>query len=639
MRCASFLRRICHPRYVNRIVDKDNFSSEELRDRTYARNSRRVHWLRIVMVTSLLATSGVLAYIAFYFFRNLEIQVFEKQFTASCVLLEHNINKNFQKTFKLTEELAVAVSVRARLSNSWPNATMPGFEATSFYRAQLLDYRAIAIWPFVTLEQKESFEAFAVEQVAQHSIDGSYSFQKYAWAKNNMKMFNKDSNGNVIPSTTSLNGALFPNMFAPIFNLYPSAEPIVGGAFMFNAMGESVRRRSLEYVLTYKDSTVTDIVQFINDPVYRPTTQLYVPITPVGDNSTLYGVAVITFSWDTFLANVLASYLVGLQVVLSSPQQTCTFTIDGNSSTTMKGDVHDGSFEYLAYRMTITQIGNSNTTYNLVAYPTHRLYQSYLSSNPINAMLIVVTISLVSVIVFLTYIYAVIEHEKHERAKLVREEADFTDFLAHEVRNPLSGIDACSLLILADLEKIKMKVSILAGHADTSVEAQHLSEELDQPLADGLQIKRCVQYIQNILDNTLDITKLKNGRLDIQLKTVFLRYDILDMAVVMLSAMKAPGVEVSIDCADDIYVIADPLRLTQVIVNLLNNAFKFCKKGIVKLKAAPNTVTKKVRISIEDTGPGIPLEHRSKLFSKYGQIAVRQGTGLGLALALVRDIY
>ena len=42
-----------------------------------------------------------------------------------------------------------------------------------------------------------------------------------------------------------------------------------------------------------------------------------------------------------------------------------------------------------------------------------------------------------------------------------------------------------------------------------------------------------------------------------------------------------------------------------------------------------------VRIAVEDTGPGVPKQHRGLLFSKYGQVAVRQGTGLGLCLALV----
>ena len=46
-----------------------------------------------------------------------------------------------------------------------------------------------------------------------------------------------------------------------------------------------------------------------------------------------------------------------------------------------------------------------------------------------------------------------------------------------------------------------------------------------------------------------------------------------------------------------------------------------------------------VRIAVEDTGPGVPKQHRGLLFSKYGQIAVRQGTGLGLCLALVNMLY
>ena len=55
----------------------------------------------------------------------------------------------------------------------------------------------------------------------------------------------------------------------------------------------------------------------------------------------------------------------------------------------------------------------------------------------------------------------------------------------------------------------------------------------------------------------------------------------------------------------------------------------------MRVVASYQATTGMVRIAVEDTGPGVPKQHRGLLFSKYGQIAVRQGTGLGLCLALV----
>jgi two-component system, sensor histidine kinase len=159
--------------------------------------------------------------------------------------------------------------------------------------------------------------------------------------------------------------------------------------------------------------------------------------------------------------------------------------------------------------------------------------------------------------------------------------------------------------------------------------------ELDQSIEDARHIQKCVFYIKNILNNTLDMNKLKEGKMAITLAQVMLRSEVIDMILMMLKAMKSEDVEVIVNCNSGLYVTSDSLRLTQVVTNLLTNAFKFCKAGQVTIDVQYFDETKIVQIAIEDTGPGIPPEHRHKLFTKYGQIAVRQGTGLGLALSLV----
>lgn len=198
------------------------------------------------------------------------------------------------------------------------------------------------------------------------------------------------------------------------------------------------------------------------------------------------------------------------------------------------------------------------------------------------------------------------------------------------MRNPLSGIDSCSALQLSALESLA-----LATDNRNALSAEHISA-LNQAIDDGKHIQKCVKYIQSILNNALDMTKVADGRIDFQFQNVYIRAEVLDMALVMLSALRAEAVEVVVECDPRLCVTTDLLRLTQVVVNLLTNAFKFCRDGIVRITATLDSTTSLVQIAIEDSGPGIPAEYRHKLFSKYGQIDVRQGTGLGLALAKVR---
>ena len=90
--------------------------------------------------------------------------------------------------------------------------------------------------------------------------------------------------------------------------------------------------------------------------------------------------------------------------------------------------------------------------------------------------------------------------------------------------------------------------------------------------------------------------------------------------------------DVLIDCPEELVVLSDPLRLKQVILNLALNATKFVIKGFVRLSASVDEET--VTLSVEDSGPGIPIEKRSNLFSKFQSSldSSSQGTGIGLSL-------
>jgi signal transduction histidine kinase len=190
--------------------------------------------------------------------------------------------------------------------------------------------------------------------------------------------------------------------------------------------------------------------------------------------------------------------------------------------------------------------------------------------------------------------------------------------------------------MLEDINRVKVMTTSLKLDGKLVNEVDKIVVSLTQSISDGKHIKKCVMYIQSILNNTLDMNKLKEGRLDFQFKKVFIRKEVIDMALTMLSTVKTEGVEIVVECEDGIYVNTDALRLTQVFMNLMTNAFKFCKQGRVRIVVKFLTVTSTVELAVEDTGPGVPLEHRHKLFTKYGQVAVRQGTGLGLVLSRVR---
>ena len=585
----------------------------------------------------LLLVTGVLGFVTFYAFQREEIRVFEQQFVSSVKLLQQNINKSFLNTLRSAEEMSIIESSGSNLSNHWPNATLLDFQRINEYRIELGNYRAIAIYHLVDKSQLRGFEAYASYMVYENLIEGASILLKKSYPISR-GVYVKAANGTFIPDDGSNNGNLFPNTLAVVWEISPLTRV---GAVLHNAMSDPMKRQAIEFVLQTGSATVSDVVQLVSDPSYRPSSQFYAPVYDPSNSSTIVAVCVYSFSWDTFLVGVLADYIVGITVVMTTDSQVSTYFVVGTQCTYAKGDFHDSHFNYLRQDILLPPVGNQNISYRLAAFPSEELYDSYMSSTPYIAMAIVVVLCLAVIAITLTYIYVTVQQEKRSHEEQVRSqaEAEFTSFLAHEVRNPLSGIDSSSQLMLTANRKRQNFLHLRLQerrHIDVE-EAQILLEDADQLVEDSEHIQKCVQYIQSILNNTLDLAKLKDGKMHFNAEKVMVRTAVIDVAVIMLSSMKSEEVELTVNCADDVYVYADALRLLQVVVNLLTNSFKFCKRGYVRIDVTPFIDVDMVMISVEDTGPGIPFDQRDKLFSKYGQIAVRQGTGLGLCLAHVTN--
>lgn len=587
----------------------------------------------------LLLVTGALGFVTFYTFQMLEIRTFEQQFVSSVSLLQGNIEKSFLHALGAAMEMSIIVSSGANLSSNWPNATLPDFQRINAYRLPQGNYRAIAVYHFVNTSELAGFEAYVNYMVNNRLIDGYAQLQNRSYPISR-GVFVKAPNGTLIHDDGTHNGQLFPNTIVAVWQISPLT---LVNAVLDNAMSELPKRQAIEYVLQHRNATLSDVVQLFVDPQYRPSSQFYAPVYDLHDSSKIVAVCVYSFSWDTFLEGVLADYIVGVTVVMVTATQVSSYFIKGPQCTYTSGDVHDSRFDYLRQDIVLPSVGNPNITYQLAAYPSQELYQSYMTSTPYIAMSIVVALCLAVISITFTYIYVTVQQEKRTHEEQVRSqaEAEFTSFLAHEVRNPLSGIDSSSQLMLsANRRRLQFLQQRLVETRPVDVEeVQTLLEDAKQLIDDGEHIHKCVQYIQSILNNTLDLAKLKDGKMRFKTERVLVRAEVIDVAVTMLSSMKAEEVNVVIDCASHVFVNADPLRLLQVVVNLLTNSFKFCKRGHVKIGVTTIHDSDTIQISVEDTGPGIPIEHRDKLFSKYGQIAVRQGTGLGLCLAYVLLIF
>jgi PAS domain S-box-containing protein len=194
---------------------------------------------------------------------------------------------------------------------------------------------------------------------------------------------------------------------------------------------------------------------------------------------------------------------------------------------------------------------------------------------------------------------------------------EFLATLAHELRNPLAPIRQATM------------ISMSPGASDSQKQWSH---EV---------ITRQVRHMSLLLDDLLDISRITRGTLE-------LRTEMTDLATVVDSAVETsrPIIDskhhaFTVDLPPNpLQFAADPLRLAQVLSNLLTNAAKYTDPhGTIRLRATTNETT--VEISVTDSGVGLTPDALSAVFTMFSQVRSSQDRsegGLGIGLALSRGV-
>ena len=213
---------------------------------------------------------------------------------------------------------------------------------------------------------------------------------------------------------------------------------------------------------------------------------------------------------------------------------------------------------------------------------------------------------------------------KERTAELVRANRVKDEFLAnmsHELRTPLTGILGASEMLLG-------------GYQGEISEKQALTVEM---------ITNSGQHLLGLINDILDVSKIEAGKLELKLEGILVD-DICHSSlafVKQLAMKKSITVEYS-SALNAQRIFADPKRLKQILVNLLNNAVKFTReKGSVHLEVSSDSEANCIVFSVTDDGIGISPENLQKLFAPFVQVdssLSRQYEGTGLGLALVKKL-
>ena len=209
---------------------------------------------------------------------------------------------------------------------------------------------------------------------------------------------------------------------------------------------------------------------------------------------------------------------------------------------------------------------------------------------------------------------------KKEIADIQKEQ--FTSFVFHEIRNPLNTVILSSNIL------------------DTSDSFKHsLSTDQDENFQ---RIRFGLSSIENVINDTLDFRRSQSGRLILENKPFDLSWTIDQSIAEVMNLKNGKPIEFVKDVDERIQqlqfkVLGDTLRIKQILVTYLSNAFKYTHRGTVKLTVKHEGLEVKDRlnlyVSVKDTGVGLTEESVRKMFKPFVQVRSDSGTGLGLAIS------
>ncbi len=225
---------------------------------------------------------------------------------------------------------------------------------------------------------------------------------------------------------------------------------------------------------------------------------------------------------------------------------------------------------------------------------------------------------------------------QHARSKLERMNVDLAD-----AQNAAERASAAKSVFMSNMShELRTPLNVIIGYTSSMLNMPQMYKYVPLPPVyrnDIQLIKENGEYLVGLINDILDLSKIEAGKLELHSQAVNLPDLLRGTIATAIGLLKDKPVQIVPDFPDPMpYVWADPMRVRQIVLNLMSNAVKFTESGAIRLSAKLDG--DRVRISVVDTGIGIPAEALPTIFDRFKQAEHDTdrrygGTGLGLDIS------
>ncbi len=245
------------------------------------------------------------------------------------------------------------------------------------------------------------------------------------------------------------------------------------------------------------------------------------------------------------------------------------------------------------------------------------IYEQHWSQKTFEAIFLVVCLLILPV--YIDLMLKKLNIAKREADEANQAKSAFLANMSHELRTPLNAIIGYSDMLVEDATEMGM---------------MQFRKDLQKIHTSG-------QHLLSLISNVLDLSKIEAGKMGVSMKEIDIKEIVHQVEATMRSLIEHGGNEYTVEYHDvPDTLIADELKLRQILINLLGNAAKFTENGRIDLviSAETNDSGDYVIFEVKDDGIGIPAEQSDSLFLPFTQVdnsSTREfgGTGLGLSIS------